>query len=387
MVVIMKELFALSYAILWGVIVLEALVLHYILQETLRFKRLITESEVTPAPHFTAPVLGTDKFLGKADLRGDLNILLFVSPDGVSQLYEKLHIAIHALWHKANGHLYIVCNGSEESCRQLTGDYRVEGFRDDQVPVILDEGGRISASFLIDSTPQAVKINKDGRIVSRGHPLPNEEAADDGIDSSQRQSEDISNESTTIGLHLVEKQPEETSIAEPQHIVGSRDEEPCHWPDDRLYSGAAFARMDTTISCLLTRFQLRSVWSLIPFYLAFRRVRRSAKDVSGLLKAVFLIENLRTCYTMSFWKNDCAIVDFSRVNAHIKAANSAFGPTYRKDLKRPEIWSAQFRLWAVSCHNLNWEGLDLQTLLGDQWGRREVFAQAGFPKEEYGVDR
>jgi hypothetical protein len=154
------------------------------------------------------------------------------------------------------------------------------------------------------------------------------------------------------------------------------------WQDEYPVSGANFARVDTTLSCVLTRFQLRSFWSLIPFYLSFLRVRRAAHDVGGLLKAVFLIESLRTCYTLSLWRDDCSIVDFGRVRAHVKAANSAFGPTYRKDLNRAEIWSAQFRLWAISCHNLNWEGLDLQTILADQWGRRGEVARMGIPVEE-----
>lgn len=148
------------------------------------------------------------------------------------------------------------------------------------------------------------------------------------------------------------------------------------WPDDRPFSGAGFARMDSTISCLITRFHLRSRWSLIPFYLAFRRVRSESRKVSGLLKALFLIEDLRTCYTLSLWKDDCSIVEFGTVRAHIAAANSAFVPTYRQDLKRSEIWSAQFRLWAVSCHNLNWEGLDLKTHLGKEWLRRAQVAEA-----------
>ena len=156
---------------------------------------------------------------------------------------------------------------------------------------------------------------------------------------------------------------------------------PC-WSDELPVSGAGYARMDSTISCVLTRFQLRSCWSLIGFYVAFRRVRRAASDVAGLLKAVFLIEDLRTCYTLSLWTDDGAIVDFGRVRAHVDAANSAFGPTYRKDLNRPEIWSAQFRLWAVSCHNLNWQGLDLQPELADQWSRRKEAARFGTPVQE-----
>jgi len=132
--------------------------------------------------------------------------------------------------------------------------------------------------------------------------------------------------------------------------------------------------MDSTISCLITRFQLRSPWSLLPFYVWFRRVRKESRKVRGLLKAVFLVENLRTCYTVSFWSDEDAIVEFGNVHSHIAAANSAFRPKYRHDKKRAEIWSAQFRLWAVSCHNLNWEDFDLQAHLREQWARREEVA-------------
>jgi hypothetical protein len=179
-----------------------------------------------------------------------------------------------------------------------------------------------------------------------------------------------------------ERGDEETTVAETMHSANGTNEKRCFWPDDRPYTGATYARMDTTVSCVLTRFRLRSILSLIPFYLAFRRVRRSAQDVAGLLKSVFLVEDLHTCYTMSLWRDDCAIVEFGGLHAHVAAANSAFHPTYRKDLNRAEIWSAQFRLWAVSCHNMNWEGLDLQELLADQWGRREVMARAGLFEEQ-----
>jgi len=140
------------------------------------------------------------------------------------------------------------------------------------------------------------------------------------------------------------------------------------WHDDRQLSGAAFARIDTNISCVFTRFRLRSCLSMIPFYLAFRRVRNDARKNYGLLVAAFLVENLHTCYTFSLWKEDRAIAEFGAVRSHVAAANSAFGPTYRPDVNRAEIWSAQFRLWALSRHNLIWDGLELQTLLESQGG-------------------
>jgi len=157
------------------------------------------------------------------------------------------------------------------------------------------------------------------------------------------------------------------------------DTKPRSWPDDRPFSGALFARVDTSISCVLTRFHLRSSWSLIPFYLAFRRIRSEARTIAGLLQASFLIENRRTCYTLSLWKDDYSIVDFGSVHSHIRAANSVFSGAYGQ---RPEIWSAQFRMWAVSCHNLNWKGLDWQAHLADQWARREDVARNQFNAEQ-----
>jgi len=139
------------------------------------------------------------------------------------------------------------------------------------------------------------------------------------------------------------------------------------WSDDRPFTGAGFARVDTTVSCVLTRFELRSGWSLLPFYLGFRRVRKEAKSVRGLLQSILLIENLRTCYTMSFWKDDTAIVDFAtRIRSHIEEANSSFSYVTKNEKARPEIWSAQLRVWGVSCHNLSWRGFDLRSLVADQ---------------------
>lgn len=144
--------------------------------------------------------------------------------------------------------------------------------------------------------------------------------------------------------------------------------------DERAISGAGFARVQTKISCILTRFEVKSLWSLIRFFLAFGRVRQAAKGIEGLLKTSFLVENLHTCYTLSIWKDDLAIVEFGSIREHIMAANSAFGATYREDLKRPEIWSAQFRLWAVSKHNLNWQNFDLRSLLANSWVQEKEVA-------------
>lgn len=146
--------------------------------------------------------------------------------------------------------------------------------------------------------------------------------------------------------------------------------EPLRRPRRRPPPATSYEPLETQVSCVLTRFRLRSLLALPRFYRAYRRIRRDARKIDGLLATAFLIESLRTCYTFSLWRDDRAILEFNTVvHAHIHAANHAFGPTFRKDLGRPEIFSAQFRLHAAS-HNLNWEGLDLRAVLAAELGRR-----------------
>jgi hypothetical protein len=155
------------------------------------------------------------------------------------------------------------------------------------------------------------------------------------------------------------------------------------WPDDRPLSGAAYKRVGGTVSCVLTRFRLPSFWSLPRFFFAFRRVRKQALATTpGLITAVFLVEAPRICYTLSLWTDDSAIVDFStRVTSHIPVANWALLHVCRKDLRRPELWSVQWRLWAVS-HNLNWDGVDLRGILARQSGKPSDEIERPAPRSE-----
>jgi hypothetical protein len=131
-------------------------------------------------------------------------------------------------------------------------------------------------------------------------------------------------------------------------------------------AGTGYDVVDSTVSCLLTRFHVRSWWGLLRCYRAFRRIRRQARGTPGLLKAVFLVEDAHTCYTLSFWDGAAAIRAFNvQVREHTKAANLSI-----RDLRLgsdgAQLWSAQFRLSAVSPYNLNWQGLGREVL------RREV---------------
>jgi hypothetical protein len=377
----MEALFIASYALLGGLAVFQTLILNWILRETLRLRRLyISRLNKTKdpmlaqlpkgadAPEFTAPLLSTGELINISSFKGYESILLFVNPDIPSPFYSQLPIVTHAWWHDTDGHLFIVCNGREESCRTFVNEYLVD-FKGHKLPVILDEEGSITRSFLVKKFPRTVALDEDLRVSRYGEPAPSKETEPE-VDKSQTES-DLRG-SAINGSHVAAKGGDEGQATGAWHIRALKEgDQPCDWPDSHPTTGAAFARVDTKVSCVLTRFRLRSAWSLLPFYLAFRRVRRESRKIAGLLQALFLIEDWRTCYTLSLWMNDCAIVDFGRVKSHITAANSAFGPTYRSDLQRSEIWSAQFRLWAVSSHNLRWEGFDLQPILGDQWERRE----------------
>lgn len=172
-------IFDFTYAVLWGLVLLQALVLREMLRETVWLERLVqgfgrkTENlpAGTPAPEFELPVLGEGRTLGPSDLAGDESILLFVEPSAaVSPAYASLDDGIHGLWHKVDGRLYMVCRGSEEECRRFVAD------RPFRVPVLVDERGRLGTAFRISVTPNAVRLDADVRVASYGRPISAEEA-------------------------------------------------------------------------------------------------------------------------------------------------------------------------------------------------------------------
>jgi hypothetical protein len=135
-------------------------------------------------------------------------------------------------------------------------------------------------------------------------------------------------------------------------------------PGDASFSGAGYERVGSDVTCVMTRFQLRSAWDLVRLLRLYRRVRRDARQrCSGLLHAGFLVEGLRTFYSFTLWRDDAAILEFGTVvESHIRIAGHGLRATFRTDVERPEIWSTQWKLAAVS-ENLNWEGVDLRPLM------------------------
>ncbi len=93
---------------------------------------------------------------------------------------------------------------------------------------------------------------------------------------------------------------------------------------------------------------------------AFKKVNAEARKRSpGPLRAVFLIESPRVCYTMSWWRDEDSLHDFSvSVPIHVKAARWGIAQVYNRELKRAELCSTEWTLFAVS-HNSNWGDLDV----------------------------
>jgi hypothetical protein len=121
------------------------------------------------------------------------------------------------------------------------------------------------------------------------------------------------------------------------------------------------------VTCVLTRFGLRSAWRLIPLYMRFRRVRNDlrAANVDGYLMSAFLVGNWRSCFTLSIWESPAAIPDFgTAVPSHVEVVRNSFHHFCFNEDDGPELWSTTWRL-ARASNNLHWRGFDLRHALAD----------------------
>ena len=180
----MDTLFGFSYALLWVVILAQAVLLRRALHEAVMLKRLYpdlarllqpgSQASGTLAPDFSAPILGSGERLNRSNLIANPAIIVFVSPSEASLPgYQELGTAIHTFWHRVEGHVYLVCTGSEQACRQFSIDHRVNTFAIHQIPLVLDSQATIARAFQINSTPMAVELDEDCLITRYGRPVVN----------------------------------------------------------------------------------------------------------------------------------------------------------------------------------------------------------------------
>ena len=121
--------------------------------------------------------------------------------------------------------------------------------------------------------------------------------------------------------------------------------------------------VDVPITCVITRFGLRSPHQLLPMYLDYRRIARYARKTPGLLRTAFLIERPTVCYTFSIWASHISMPRFgTNVPSHVDVARKSFGRVSFKAGRGPEIWSTKWELTYVS-NNLNWDDFDLRDLV------------------------
>jgi hypothetical protein len=123
--------------------------------------------------------------------------------------------------------------------------------------------------------------------------------------------------------------------------------------------------VDVPVTCVVTRFGLRSAGHLLPTYRDFRKVVEEARavDTPGLLRSAFLIENSRTCYSLSVWAGPNDIPAFGgNVPAHVDAARRVIGRLAYDQEHGLELWSTKWRLVSVS-NNLNWPDFDLRGIV------------------------
>ena len=130
--------------------------------------------------------------------------------------------------------------------------------------------------------------------------------------------------------------------------------------DDRgaPVSASSYERVETPLYCVLTRIRLRHFWHLPVMWLAYLRIRRQSRDVPGLVRSAFLVQDVRTFFILSVWEGEQGYAEFgAAAPSHVDAARDAFRTSATSHGDELQIWSIEWRAWAAGYH-LNWDGVD-----------------------------
>jgi hypothetical protein len=181
----MSTMFQISFLSLTTLIVLQALVLHDVFREISRLPLLTSQHTARPAlPRFSRRLLDTPDLLTDQDLRLRTTGLLFISPAIAKSLAPHvLTSIIHAMWHKFQGVLYVVCAGTVNSCRRLRDEQSLLHAYGGDVRVVLDVDGQLAkACGLSADKPSAIVVDANG-LIQRTGSLVEESSARDEQDS------------------------------------------------------------------------------------------------------------------------------------------------------------------------------------------------------------
>ncbi len=128
--------------------------------------------------------------------------------------------------------------------------------------------------------------------------------------------------------------------------------------EEHKVSLSPYQLVDKPLYCVLTRIRLRHFWALPLAIWMYLRVRRQAHRVSQLKQSCLLIENLHTFLILSVWDGEAGFRDFGTwVTSHVAAAHWTFSNVNVRNGKY-EVWSTQWRLWAIS-NNLSWDDFEV----------------------------
>lgn len=168
--------FDVTFAGLWALVAVETVVLVHLLRRTVRLKaevyaampNLMKMDRLAGGTfvEFEAPDVESGAVVRSAELRGSPAALLFIraqnGAEGVPS--DWLLDTIEGLRHKGEGRLFVLCDGSAAACAELLRGAGAE------VPVLLDDGGRIADRFLVHKPPAGVLLDTDARITAYGMP-------------------------------------------------------------------------------------------------------------------------------------------------------------------------------------------------------------------------
>src|SRR5262245_9451943 len=164
-----------AFVALCVVVAVETVVLLDVLRLTVRLKAEVYDAMPEVTRHdrlaggtlveFEAPDVATGAPLHSTDLSGAPAGLLFIAPrESEGHAADWLLDTVAGLRHKAGGRLFVLCDGDSAACSELS---RLVG---PDVPVLLDEGGRIRGQFLVTVTPAAVLLDSEARVAQYGTP-------------------------------------------------------------------------------------------------------------------------------------------------------------------------------------------------------------------------
>jgi hypothetical protein len=168
-----------EFLLLCTLLGLESWALRALLREVLALRRLIgrpSSADVnigpalgSPAPVRRARELFTEQFVALGASEKTSTLMYFVNASSILAARGTGFISsLHAMLHKVEGRVYLVCRGPEATCEELARRHGLSNAPDLRVRVFSDPTGDIARTFSVTVFPSAILIDETGRIAKTG---------------------------------------------------------------------------------------------------------------------------------------------------------------------------------------------------------------------------